>query len=145
MQKTAQKNDFSQGNIPSTIARMAVPLIAAQLINVLYSVVDRIYIARIPHVGLTVLAGVGLTFPIVTLISAFTALAGQGGAPLFSMARGEGDDERASRIMGNSMLMLLFLPCSARLWAIWSRRRFCVSSARATTRCPTRRITSMSI
>ena len=55
MQKTAQKNDFSQGNIPATIARMAVPLIAAQLINVLYSVVDRIYIARIPHVGLTVL------------------------------------------------------------------------------------------
>ena len=108
MQKPVQKNDFSQGNIPSTIARMAVPLIAAQLINVLYSVVDRIYIARIPHVGLTVLAGVGLTFPIVTLISAFTALAGQGGAPLFSMARGEGQDERAGRIMGNSMLMLLF-------------------------------------
>ena len=108
MQKEARKNDFSQGNIPSTIARMAVPLIAAQLINVLYSVVDRIYIARIPHVGLTVLAGVGLTFPIVTLISAFTALAGQGGAPLFSMARGEGQDERAGLIMGNSMLMLLF-------------------------------------
>ena len=108
MQSKAQKNDFSQGNIPSTIARMAVPLIAAQLINVLYSVVDRIYIARIPDVGLTVLAGVGLTFPIVTLISAFSALAGQGGSPLFSMARGEGQEERAGRIMGNSMLMLLF-------------------------------------
>lgn len=102
-----QKNDFSQGNIAATITRMAAPLIAAQLVNVLYSVVDRIFIGRIPGIGLTVLAGVGLTFPIVTLISAFTALAGQGGAPLFSMARGEGDHDRAARVMGNSMLMLL--------------------------------------
>ncbi len=103
-----QKNDFSQGNIAATITRMSAPLIAAQLVNVLYSVVDRIFIGRIPGIGLTVLAGVGLTFPIITLISAFTALAGQGGAPLFSMARGEGDHDRAARVMGNSMLMLLF-------------------------------------
>lgn len=102
-----QKYDFSQGDIGKTIAKMAAPLIAAQLINVLYSVVDRIFIGRIPGIGLTVLAGVGLTFPIITLISAFTALAGQGGAPLFSMARGEGDQDRAARVMGNSMLMLL--------------------------------------
>lgn len=115
-----QKYDFSQGDVGKIIARMAAPLIAAQLINVLYSVVDRIFIGRIPGIGLTVLAGVGLTFPIITLISAFTALAGQGGAPLFSMARGEGDHDRAARVMGNSMLMLLVfsLICVALAYAV---------------------------
>lgn len=102
-----QKNDFSRGSVPKTIARLSVPLIAAQLINVLYSIVDRIYIGRMPGVGLTVLAGVGLTFPIITMISAFTALAGQGGAPLSSIARGEGDVGRAETIMGNSFFLLL--------------------------------------
>ena len=102
-----QKNDFSKGDLKKTIIRLSLPLILAQMVNVLYNVVDRIYIGRMPGVGVTVLAGVGLTFPIITMVSAFAALAGNGGAPLCSIARGEKDDEKAERIMGNSFVMLL--------------------------------------
>ena len=62
--------------------KLAVPTVAAQLINMLYNIVDRIYIGHIPEVGSTALTGVGVTFPIITLVSAFAAFAGQGGAPL---------------------------------------------------------------
>lgn len=103
-----QKNDFSTGNLKKTIVRLSLPLILAQMVNVLYNVVDRIYIGQMPGVGMTVLAGVGLTFPIITMVSAFAALAGNGGAPLCSIARGEKNDEKAERIMGNSFTMLLF-------------------------------------
>ncbi len=103
-----QKNDFSKGDLKKTIIRLSLPLILAQLVNVLYSVVDRIYIGQMPGVGVTVLAGVGLTFPIITMVSAFAALAGNGGAPLCSIARGEKDEAKAERIMGNAFTMLLF-------------------------------------
>ena len=103
-----QKNDFSKGDLKKTIIRLSLPLILAQMVNVLYNVIDRIYIGQMPGVGVTVLAGVGLTFPIITMVSAFAALAGNGGAPLCSIARGEKDDEKAERIMGNSFVMLLF-------------------------------------
>ncbi|MBR7137626.1 MAG: MATE family efflux transporter, partial [Clostridia bacterium] len=82
-------------------------MIGAQLINVLYNIVDRIFIGRMEDVGRDALTGVGVTFPILMIVSAFTALCGQGGAPLCSIARGEGDTDRAERIMGNSFSMLL--------------------------------------
>ena len=103
-----QKNDFSKGDLKKTIIRLSLPLILAQMVNVLYSVIDRMYIGNMPDVGSTVLGGIGLTFPIITMISAFAALSGNGGAPLCSIARGEKDDEKAERIMGNSFVMLLF-------------------------------------
>ncbi len=103
-----QKNDFSTGNLKKTVIRLSLPLIMAQLVNVLYNVVDRIFLGQMPGVGLTALAGVGLTFPIITMVSAFAALAGNGGAPLCSIARGERDEKRAERIMGNAFSMLLF-------------------------------------
>ena len=78
---------------------------AAQLINVLYSVVDRMYLGRLPgHLALT---GVGLTLPVVSIIMGFANLCGTGGAPLCSICRGRGDDEEAERIMGNSFTLLL--------------------------------------
>ncbi len=103
-----QKNDFSKGDLKKTIIRLSLPLILAQMVNVLYNVIDRMYIGNMPDVGSTVLGGIGLTFPIITMISAFAALAGNGGAPLCSIARGEKDEEKAERIMGNSFVMLLF-------------------------------------
>ena len=103
-----QKNDFSKGDLKKTIIRLSLPLILAQMVNVLYNIVDRIYIGQMPDVGVTVLAGVGLTFPIITMVSAFAALAGNGGAPLCSIARGEKNEARAERIMGNSFALLLF-------------------------------------
>ncbi len=101
------KNDFSQGSIPATITRLAIPLIGAQIINALYNVVDRIFIARIPDIGSLALTGVGVTFPFIMIISAFAALAGMGGAPLMAIARGEGNKARAERIIGNSFLLLV--------------------------------------
>lgn len=98
--------DFGEGSIRRNILRIALPMTLAQLINVLYNVVDRIYIGHIPGADSTAFTGVGLTFPIITIISAFTNLFGAGGAPLFSMARGAGDRDRAKLVMGNSFLML---------------------------------------
>ena len=76
------KNDFSKGPVWKCIVMQAVPLTIAQLVQLLYNVIDRIYIGHIPGVGAAALTGVGITFPIITLISAFSAFVGMGGAPL---------------------------------------------------------------
>ena len=89
--------------------KLALPAVAAQLINMLYNIVDRIYIGHIPEVGRTALTGLGVTFPILMLISAFTAFAGMGGAPLASIHLGAGDREGAEKILGNSTTLLLCL------------------------------------
>lgn len=102
-----QKNDFSKGPVWKNIIAQAVPLTIAQLVQLLYNVVDRIYIGHMDGGNSLALTGVGLTFPIVTLIMAFTALFGIGGVPLFSMERGGGDEDKAGRILGNSLCLLL--------------------------------------
>lgn len=102
-----KKVDFSQGPVWKCIIAQAVPLTIAQLVQLLYNVVDRIYIGHLGDGDSIALTGVGLTFPIVTLIMAFTALFGTGGVPLFSMARGSGDEEEAGKILGNSFGLLL--------------------------------------
>ena len=94
--------------IPKLMLRLAIPSVVAQLINVLYNIVDRMYIGHIPGIGATALTGVGLTFPIIMLISAFSAFVGAGGAPLASIQMGKGDHERAERILGNGVTVLLF-------------------------------------
>jgi len=101
------KNDFSQGPVWKRIVAQAVPLTIAQLVQLLYNVVDRIYLGHMGDGNSMALTGVGLTFPIVTLIMAFTALFGMGGVPLFSMERGAKDTEKAGRILGNSFALLL--------------------------------------
>ena len=107
MKTSGQKIDFSKGPVWKCIIAQAVPLTIAQLVQLLYNVVDRIYLGHLGDGNSIALTGVGLTFPIITLIMAFTSLFGVGGVPLFSMARGAGDEERASRIMGNSFALLL--------------------------------------
>ena len=102
-----KEKDFGQGSVSANILRLAIPMTLAQLINVLYNVVDRIYIGHIPHTSTQALTGIGLTLPVITIITAFANLFGMGGAPLFSMARGADEPERAERIMGNSFAMLL--------------------------------------
>lgn len=102
-----QVNDFSKGSVWKNILAQAVPLTIAQLIQLLYNIVDRMYIGRIDGTSSLALTGIGLTFPIVMLVTAFTNLFGQGGAPLCSMARGAGQKKRAEDIMGNSMVMLI--------------------------------------
>lgn len=103
----AQQNDFSKGSIPRTITRLALPMIAAMLVNALYSVVDRIYIGHLAGVGQTALTGIGLCYPITMSIAAFSYLVGNGGGPLTSILRGAKDDEGAEKVLGNSITLLL--------------------------------------
>ena len=102
-----RETDFSQGSVAGNILRMAGPMILAQLVNVLYSIVDRMYIGHIPGASANALTGVGVTFPILLMISAFANLFGTGGVSLFSIARGQGDVQHAQRLMGNACAMLL--------------------------------------
>lgn len=101
------ENDFSKGNVCRHILMQAVPLTIAQLIQLLYNVVDRIYIGHLPETQGEALTGVGLVFPIISMIAAFTNLFSMGGAPLFSIARGEGDEKKASYILNNTFTMLV--------------------------------------
>ena len=99
------KGNFAEGKVYKNILAQTLPLLLAELVHMLYNIVDRIYIGRMGNES--ALAGVGITFPIVTLIAAFTALFGRGGAPLFSISRGEGNDGKAERVHGNSFLLIL--------------------------------------
>ena len=103
----AKTNDFSKGPVWKCIITQAVPLTIAQLVQLLYNVVDRVYIGHLGEGNSLALTGIGLTFPIVTLIMAFAGLFGMGGVPLFSMRRGAGDEEKAGKIIGNSFALLL--------------------------------------
>lgn len=90
------------------VFKMALPAVAAQFVNLLYNIVDRIYIGHIPEIGTDALAGVGVTTSIVILISAFSSIVGAGGAPLAATALGQGNRERAGRILGNGFILLIF-------------------------------------
>lgn len=107
MQQDREKRMATEG-IGKLMIQMAVPSIIAQIINILYSIVDRIYIGHIKGVGMEALTGVGVTFPIITLISAFSAFVGAGGAPLAAIWLGKGDRKRAEKILGNGVTMLIF-------------------------------------
>ncbi|MCR5358183.1 MAG: MATE family efflux transporter [Lachnospiraceae bacterium] len=99
--------DFGKGPVWKCIIAQAIPLTIAQFVQLLYNVIDRIYIGHMGEGHSLALTGVGLTFPIVTLIMAFTALFGVGGVPLFSIERGRGNAEKAGRILGVSFSLLL--------------------------------------
>lgn len=98
--------------LPRLMASLAIPSVIAQLINVLYNIIDRMYIGHIPETGPAALTGVGLTFPIIMLISAFSAFIGAGGAPLASIALGKKDRDRAERILGNGVSVLFIFSIS---------------------------------
>lgn len=100
-------NDFSRGKVWQNIISQSIPLILAQLVQLLYNVVDRIYIGHLPGADSMALTGIGLSFPLTTLIAAFTCLFGTGGTPLFSIARGAGEERRAEKILGNTFSLLL--------------------------------------
>ena len=110
------KRDFSQGSVKRLILAQALPLTVAQAVQLLYNVVDRIYIGHLENVGDLALTGLGITFPVIVLIAAFTNLFGTGGATLFSLARGRGDREEAEKILGNVFALLTL--SSAVLFAV---------------------------
>lgn len=99
--------DFSTGSVKRQIVTQAVPLTVAQVVQLLYNVVDRIYIGHLPQVGDMALTGLGVTFPVIVIIAAFTSLLGSGSTALFSIARGRRDEEEAGRILGNAFALLM--------------------------------------
>lgn len=107
--KSSSKNDLGTTKISKLLFSLAVPAIAAQVVNMLYNIVDRIYIGHIPEIGTTALTGVGIVFPIIMLITAFSSLIGVGGAPRAAIAMGEKNNEKAEKILGNCLSSLLLV------------------------------------
>lgn len=105
--KTKRENDFGRDSIPLLVLKISVPFMVAQFVNVLYSIVDRIYVGNIPVIGADSLAGAGVCAPIITLLSSFGTLIGIGGSVLFSVRLGAGDEKGAWRILANSFSMLI--------------------------------------
>ncbi|MGN0779335.1 MAG: MATE family efflux transporter [Aristaeellaceae bacterium] len=101
-----KRPDLGSGSVGRLLVRLAVPTITAQLVNMLYNLVDRIYIGHIPGIGTQALTGVGVCLPIIMMISAFASLAAMGGAPLASIELGKGEREQAERMLGSSAALL---------------------------------------
>ncbi len=124
MGKTKEKKDVSQELATMPVGRLllklAIPTVAAQLVNLLYNIVDRIYIGHMPEIGSIALTGIGLCFPVIYLISAFTMLIGQGGAPRAAIEMGRGNNSEAERILGNCFTALiitaLILTAAFNIW-----------------------------
>ena len=104
--QTKQDGRLGTEKIGKLMLELALPSVLAQIVNVLYNIVDRIYIGRIPNIGTTALGAVGLCFPLIMIITACSNLFGSGGAPLFSINRGKGDKEQANRILNTSFSMV---------------------------------------
>ena len=96
-----QQSELGTKPIGKLLFKLAVPCICAQLVNMLYNIVDRIFIGNIPNIGSDALTGVGVTFPVIMLISAFSALIGMGGGPRASIAMGEKRNDDAEKILTN--------------------------------------------
>lgn len=99
--------NLSEGSVKKTLLHLAAPAVLAQLVNLLYNIVDRIYIGHIPVVGADALTGAGLFAPILMLLNAFAMLVGSGGAPLAAISMGKGDNKKAEAIMGNCLCALV--------------------------------------
>lgn len=107
MDRKKNKYDMGSGSVPKLLAKLAIPAVLAQVVNLLYNIVDRIYIGHIPEIGASALTGVGLFMAMLMLMNAFAMLAGAGGAPLAAIAMGQQDNEKAEKIMGNCFSLLL--------------------------------------
>ena len=103
-----QKQDLGSSSVKKLLLQLAIPAVLGQLVNLLYNIVDRIYIGHIPEVGGAALTGVGLFSPILMLITAFAMMMGTGGAPLAAISMGKQDNPRAEKIMANCFTVLLF-------------------------------------
>ncbi|WMI81141.1 MATE family efflux transporter [Anaerotignum sp. MB30-C6] len=106
---TSGKNELGVLPVKSLLVKLAVPAIAAQIVNVLYNIVDRMYIGHIPETGALALTGVGVCMPLIMLVAAFAALASMGGAPRSSILLGKGDKKEAERTLGNCTMLLIIL------------------------------------
>lgn len=127
------QNPLETAPVTKLIFKLAIPTVLAQLVNLLYNIVDRIYVGRIPETGSLSLAGLGVTFPIILLVSAFAMLAGMGGASRAAVKMGAKDNDTAEKILGNStMLLIIFSVVLASVFMLtkdWILLRFGASKA----------------
>ena len=107
MPQTQKKQDMGTGDVKKLLLQLMIPAVVAQVVNLLYNIVDRIYIGHISGIGAAALTGVGLFTPILMLLNAFAMLIGAGGAPRTAIAMGQGDKEQAEKIISNSFTMLM--------------------------------------
>lgn len=122
MAQADNEEKFLNGNLNKLIFSMAIPTIVAQVINILYNIVDRIYIGHIPGASVDALTGVGVALPVIVFISAFSAFVGQGGAPLSSIWLGKGDKEHAEKILGNgTFLLIVFTIILMFVFYVWQK------------------------
>ncbi len=105
----SNQNELGTRPVGGLLFRLALPAITAQIVNVLYNMVDRMYIGHIPKTGATALTGLGVTMPLIMLVSAFATLASMGGAPRASIMIGRGNKDEAERILGNCALALVLM------------------------------------
>ncbi len=132
MSKTNQNASLGTAPIPKLMAKMAVPAVVAQVVNLLYNIVDRIYIGQ--GVGALALTGVGLCMPLMMFMNAFAMLAGSGGAPRAAIAMGRGDKEEANKIMSNSFtLLLIFAVCITTAYLLFAEPLLMMFGASADT------------
>lgn len=137
-----QKNDFlGKEPIGKLLWRLSIPAIAAQLINLLYNLVDRVYIGHMPENGSLALTGVGVCMPLIIIVAAFAALVSNGGAPRASMAMGKGDLAEAEQILSNSFSLQLIISAILTAVLLAGNRRCSSFLGRAETRSHTRQIT----
>lgn len=117
-----EKDFLGKEPIGKLLMRLALPTVAAQLINMLYNIVDRIYIGHIPEVGALALTGVGVCMPLIMIVSAFAALVGNGGAPRASIFMGKGDNSSSEKILGNCFfLQVIISVVLTAILLIWNR------------------------
>lgn len=116
------QNDFSQGKVSGNILSMALPMTMAQLINILYNIVDRVYLGHLEGVGRLSITGLGLCLPFISILLGFANLCGMGGGPLCSIYRGKGENEEAEGVMGNSFTLLLLFGTALTVTGLAFRR-----------------------
>lgn len=120
----ARTRDLGKESIPKLLAQLAIPVVVAQIVNLLYNIVDRIYIGHIPGIGAAALTGVGLFAPILMLINAFAMLSGSGGAPRAAIFMGKKDNETAEKIMANCFSLILILQLDLPFYFLFLHQSF---------------------
>ena len=120
--ETEDKEFLRTEPLGNLLMKLALPTVAAQLINMLYNIVDRIYIGHIPDIGATALTGVGVCMPLIMIVSAFAALVGYGGAPRASIFMGKQDKESAEKTLGNCFVLQIIISIIlTAVLLIWNR------------------------
>ena len=123
---TQENIDLSKGSPIKLLFKLALPAIIAQIINVLYNMVDRMYIGHIPKIGAQALTGVGVTMPIIMSISAFAALVSMGGAPRAAIMMGKKDEKSAEKILGNCFSALIITAVLLTIFFQLFGRQICI-------------------